>query len=140
MTVTVACTLDETAAVLRARTMAAMNAEGLRDVVRSGRTLALTYAPEVRERVHALVSLERACCAFLHFTVEGRSDATHLRIVAPDVPPVDLDALFAPFLVGAPAEMLGATGAQACAVDCGCGAAARDSGVAGQTARVAECT
>ncbi len=127
MTAPIACTLDDTAARIRALTIAAMNAEGLRDVERAGRTLTLTFAPAMRERVDTLVLLERECCAFLHFTVEARVDATRLAILAPDVPPAAMDALFAPFLVGAPGEPVDATGAASCAVDCDCSTATRDT-------------
>jgi hypothetical protein len=133
MTVPIACTLDETAAAIRARTTAAMNSEGLRDVERAGRTLTLTYTPAMRERVDALVSLERECCAFLRFTVDARAGATRLAILAPDVPPASMDALFAPFLVGAPGEPVGATSAPSCDVDCDCGAATRDTGSAAES-------
>lgn len=132
MTAPIACTLDDNAAAIRARTIAAMNAEGLRDVERAGRMLTLTHSPAMRERVDALVSLERECCAFLHFTVEARSDATRLVILAPDAPPTAMDALFAPFLVGAPGEPVGATTAPSCAVDCDCSAATRDTDSAGE--------
>ncbi|MES3032459.1 MAG: hypothetical protein V4813_00530 [Gemmatimonadota bacterium] len=120
MTRPIACTLDDTAAATRARTIAALNTDGLRAVERSGRMLMLTYTPAMRARVDALVLLERECCAFLHFTVEARAGATRL-------------AIFAPFLVGAPGEPVGATGTPTCAVDCACSTATRDTGSDGES-------
>ncbi len=133
MAAPIACTLDFTSAGIRARTIACMNAEGLRDAERAGRMLTLTYSPAMRERVDALVLLERDCCAFLHFTVEARAGATRLAILAPDVPAAAMDTLFAPFLVGAPGEPVGATGIPTCAVDCACSTATRDTGSDGES-------
>jgi len=53
--------------------------------VEDGRVVAVyPNDPELRDRLHELISLEGECCSFLRFDVEERPDAIVARLQLPD--------------------------------------------------------
>lgn len=98
----VACTLPANEHVERVTLIGDINASHLRRCDRAGLTLRLTYAAIATPRLRELVARERLCCAFLRFDLTEGVDVTVLQINAPDAEASAVDALFSPFLEGAP--------------------------------------
>jgi hypothetical protein len=66
----------------------------LRHASRRPLTLTLTYEPDARDEVHALVAKEQECCPFLTFSVREKSDAIEVAIIAPAAAAEAADTLF----------------------------------------------
>ena len=100
----VACTLAPGAHVERVAWIADLNRVALRSHRQERGTLELLYAPDAAEPVAELVRHERACCAFLRFTLDATADGVRLTIAAPaevrDGAADTAAAFFAPFLAG----------------------------------------
>lgn len=81
--------------------IAALTANALRAHSRDDLRLALTYAPEARDRVEELMRREQECCAFLDFALHEERDGLRLTITAPERARDAADDVFALFLPGA---------------------------------------
>jgi hypothetical protein len=98
----IACTLGAGEYADRLAWIAELNRAALRSHRRDGLALVLDYAPDAAPRVRELVAREQACCAFLGFRVEETPAAVRLTVAAPAGAGEALDAIFGPFLTGAP--------------------------------------
>lgn len=74
-----------------------VNKRALRNHVRDGLALRLTYAIGAADEVRELVRRETACCGFLRFDVREEPDAVHLTITAPEGARVAAETMFAQF-------------------------------------------
>ena len=96
----VACTLDAGALQSRLADIRALTS-GLVSHAVCGQTLRLGYRPDSLDEVRRIVSLERQCCSFLDFAIEGVNGDVVLTISAPDQNDGAAHWLFAQFLPGA---------------------------------------
>jgi hypothetical protein len=82
----IACTLSATDLRARGAELRALGGDGLVSSTREAGRAVLRFrpAPDIRERVEAIVAAESECCPFLDLRVEHRDDATVLTIAAPD--------------------------------------------------------
>jgi hypothetical protein len=94
----IACSLGTVAYAERMLWIARLNRDGLRRHRRDGLRLELSYAPHVSQRVHELVEMESACCAFLDINIEESAEGVHVTITAPERARDSVEDLFAPFL------------------------------------------
>lgn len=100
----IACTLTLGDRAERVAWIAALNRAHLRHHRQDELRLELTYGLAATAEVDELVRRERECCSFLRFAVEQRSDVLLLRIEAPRETREVIDAVFEPFLAGAPPD------------------------------------
>lgn len=99
----IACTLAPDAFKDRMGWIATLNKDALRKYVRRDLVLELNYVPKARERVREMVRNEQRCCAFLDFRLHETADEIRLTVTAPEAARENADALFAQFIVNAPA-------------------------------------
>jgi len=92
-----ACILTTDDYAARLAWIASLNSTALRDEHREDLRLDLLYAPESRDRVLELIEREKACCAFLSFTLHDEPGQLRLVIQAPETARDGADAAFAPF-------------------------------------------
>lgn len=79
----IACTLDGPSYQARVAAIRALWARGLRESRREGRRLHLRFDPAVAAEVEEMVRLERACCAFLGFSLSRSDGSLELMISVP---------------------------------------------------------
>lgn len=99
--VPIACTLDPQSMGPRLAEISKLAREHLRSHRLDGRTLRLRYDLEAAQEVSRIVTLERACCAFLDFELETLANEVQLTITAPEQEGTDAQWLFAQFLPAA---------------------------------------
>ena len=80
----IACTLSGEARQDRRAWIAALVRDALRSSERDDLTLRLRFAPEAVQRIQDMVRKEQACCSFLTFEMEERSQELWLIIRAPE--------------------------------------------------------
>jgi hypothetical protein len=80
-----ACTLEQSERLQRARDIRTLGRDALLSVQHRGQTATLRFRPDpgVRARVEAIAAAEGSCCAFLDFEVEQAPEAVELTIAAP---------------------------------------------------------
>jgi hypothetical protein len=101
----IACTLDRSSFKARLAWIAALNARALTTSRRGDLALTLEYRRESLDDVRELIRGEQACCAFLDFSFDERSDKLVLTITAPEAARDAADMLFGQFEArGTPAE------------------------------------
>lgn len=113
-----ACTLDPQAMGPRLERVRQLTREHLRAHRLDGRTLRVTYAAAATHEVTRIVELERACCAFLDFEIEGTADGVVLSITAPEQAGAEARWLFAQFLPVGDQTAEPASKTSACACCC----------------------
>lgn len=96
----IACTLTPGDLRERLGAIQTLTREALLGYERDDLKLALRYAPDAAERVRAMVTAEKHCCAFLEFEVRAQPDAVHVTITAPETARDAADDLFAQFIAG----------------------------------------
>jgi hypothetical protein len=96
----IACTLTPGDLKERLGAIQTLTRDALLRWERDGLKLALWYAPDAVERVHAMVAGEQRCCAFLKFEVRKQPDAVHLTITAPENALEAAEELFEQFIAG----------------------------------------
>jgi hypothetical protein len=94
----IACTLTEHDLRDRVAWIATLNRDALRGYDRTDLTLQIRYCLQAAPHVRELMRREQACCAFLTFELQERSDEVQLTIKAPEVARATIDAFFEPFL------------------------------------------
>lgn len=90
----IACTLGAGDFKMRTAEMRGLARRSLRHASRRPLSLTLTYEPEARDEVRALVAKEQECCPFLTFSVREKSDAIEVAIIAPAAAAEAADPLF----------------------------------------------
>jgi hypothetical protein len=105
----IACTLTGGDYRERLAWIANLNRDALQEQRRNDLQLDLTYRREAAPQVREMVERERACCAFLTFTLREDADATRLAIIVPEVAREAADLLLAPFLSTGEAARCGCT-------------------------------
>lgn len=93
----IACTLGAGDFKERVAGIRALAERSLHHSERAPLALHLTYGPEAREEVEAVVAAETECCAFLAFDLERDDRGVHLTITAPEDAAAAVDELFAHF-------------------------------------------
>ncbi len=94
----IACSLEAGDYQQRLAWIAGINGQHLREQHREGCSLTLIYAPAAASLVREMVRRERACCAFLAFTLNDSAEWVELTITVPEVQSENADVLLAPFL------------------------------------------
>lgn len=97
----IACTLSGEARQDRRTWIAALVRDALRGSERDDLTLRLRFAPEAVQRIQEMVREEQACCSFLTFETEERSQELWLIIRAPEAARAAADVLFSQFTASA---------------------------------------
>ena len=100
-TAPVACTLGAGDFQARVALIGDLNGRALLGQRREDLQLELTYAPEARETVLAMVRGEQDCCAFLKFEVDTQPAFIRVVIRAPERAREAADKVFEPFLSAA---------------------------------------
>lgn len=90
----IACSLSAADYEERVKGIRELSARYLVWASRDDLTLHLIYDTAAESDVRRLVDSERACCAFLSFSVSSQSDGVHLTIVAPEDARDAADPLF----------------------------------------------
>lgn len=98
----IACTLETGDLKERLHWIAQLNQAALLEARREGARVVLTYSPDHAADVREMVRLEQQCCTFLGFDIGEDKQSVKLTITAPRGAVDTLDAIFAPFLTGAP--------------------------------------
>ena len=94
----IACTLGDDELRDRRAWIAELTRDALRRHQRDDLVLYLYYLPDAAIRVHEMVRLERACCAFLTFEIAERPDHVLLTIAAPEAAREAASAMFGQFI------------------------------------------
>jgi hypothetical protein len=79
----VACSLSATDLPARIAEIGAVGREGLLGARVGQAGALLSFRPDVRERLAAIVAAEAQCCAFLAMSLEDGAGVVELRIEAP---------------------------------------------------------
>ena len=108
-----ACTLDAGAMGPRLEWIRRVTAESLVSFQLDGPVLRLTYRPQAARDISRIVELERACCAFLDFSLATSENEVVLTIAAPERACEGARWLFAQFMPES-----GAVGASSATCDC----------------------
>lgn len=95
--VAIACTLESAEFQERVESIRDLARRSLRSSRRENLRLHLTYGPEARAEVEAMVASESECCAFLTFAVRSDKDGVGLTITAPIAALAAANELFAHF-------------------------------------------
>jgi len=93
----VVCTLGEKSYTERVQWIEALFSRSLRRQWRDGTSLHLVFDTDARSEVNALIQMEKACCAFLEFTLSGSADKIELVITVPPSAAANADDLLMPF-------------------------------------------
>ncbi|HKG03799.1 MAG TPA: hypothetical protein VKB03_11495 [Conexibacter sp.] len=95
----IACTLTGDELPARLAEIRALSRQALRSKTTSGVHAVLSFdpAPDVRDRLAAIVAAESRCCAFLTMRLADEPDAITLTIDAPDNAGPVLDELLSSF-------------------------------------------
>lgn len=110
----IACSLDTGSFKERIAWIASLNARSLTSSRRDDLALTLEYQPAALDDVRTLIRGEQACCAFLDFDLDERTDKLILTITAPETVRDAADMLFEQF------EAKGADAVTSCGSTSGC--------------------
>lgn len=111
--IALACTLGAGAMGPRLEWIRRVTAESLVSFQLDGQVLRLTYRPQAARDIGRIVELERACCAFLDFSLDTSENEVVLTISAPERARDDALWLFAQFIPES-----GTVGASSATCDC----------------------